>query len=68
MGLVTCQQQNYYFDTSVEEKTHAMIKAINVQLNVKFNSWKSSLLKDRKRQRKYIYICLLTFCEKNYQQ
>ena len=21
MGLVTCQQQNYYFDASVEEKT-----------------------------------------------
>ena len=49
MGLVTCQQQNvYYFDTSIKE-LRPLIKAINVQLNVKFNSWKSSLLKDRKR-------------------
>ena len=30
-------------------KKRPLVKAINVQLNIKFNSWKSYLLKARKR-------------------
>ena len=47
MGLVICEQQNYYLILTRRSRKKPFIKAINVQLNVK-NSWKTCLLKEGK--------------------
>ena len=47
MGLVICERKT--ISLTRRSKKIPLMKAINVQLSVKFNGWKSSLLKERKR-------------------
>ena len=64
MGLVIREQQNYYFDTQVEEKT--VDKGYQCTAECKIKQLEKFFVKGKKKVKKK-RICLITFCEKKYQ-
>ena len=54
MGLVTCQQQNYHFDTSVEEKT--LDKGYQCTAECEIKQLENLFVKGRKNVKKTAYM------------
>ena len=63
MGLLICEQQNYYFDTQVEEKT--LDKGYQCTVECKIKQLEKLFVKGKKKVKK-MHICLITFCEKKF--
>ena len=61
MGLVRCGQQNYYFDTQVEEKT--LDKGYQCTAECEIRLQEKLFVKGKKKVKK-MHICFKTFCEK----
>ena len=63
MGLVICEQQNYYFDTQVEEKTlDKGYQCTECTAECEIKQLEKLFVKGKKKVK--MHICLITFCEK----